>query len=119
MRREMTVVSMPDVKQEAAVRVTEQEREPAFSMTYGENGDRAGGAHAEASTGSGEASSAQPLVPGPNGLLVQTTDHGDHELNPIKLPEIMSCLRIRQMTPFGNMHVKVSVDPVSLTTVLP
>src|SRR6185369_14823442 len=26
---------------------------------------------------------------------------------------IMSCLRIRQMTPFGNMHVKVSVDPVS------
>jgi ribonucleoside-diphosphate reductase alpha chain len=25
----------------------------------------------------------------------------------------MSCLRIRQMTPFGNMHVKVSVDPQS------
>jgi ribonucleoside-diphosphate reductase alpha chain len=37
----------------------------------------------------------------------------DMELNPIKLPEIMSCLRIRQMTPFGNMHVKVTVDPVS------
>jgi ribonucleoside-diphosphate reductase alpha chain len=37
------------------------------------------------------------------------------ELNPqpIKLPEIMTCLRIRQMTPFGNMHVKVSVDPIS------
>ena len=35
------------------------------------------------------------------------------ELTPIKLPEIMSCLRIRQMTPFGNMHVKVSVDPSS------
>lgn len=35
------------------------------------------------------------------------------ELAPIKLPEIMSCLRIRQMTPFGNMHVKVSVDPVT------
>jgi ribonucleoside-diphosphate reductase alpha chain len=32
---------------------------------------------------------------------------------PIRLPEIMSCLRIRQMTPFGNMHVKVSVDPLS------
>jgi ribonucleoside-diphosphate reductase alpha chain len=32
---------------------------------------------------------------------------------PVKLPEIMSCLRIRQMTPFGNMHVKVSVDPLS------
>ncbi|MDP6520315.1 MAG: adenosylcobalamin-dependent ribonucleoside-diphosphate reductase [Planctomycetota bacterium] len=35
------------------------------------------------------------------------------ELNPVKLPEIMSCLRIRQMTPFGNMHVKVTVDPMS------
>ncbi len=38
----------------------------------------------------------------PEGLLV-----------PMKLPEIMSCLRIRQMTPFGNMHVKVSVEPQS------
>jgi ribonucleoside-diphosphate reductase alpha chain len=35
------------------------------------------------------------------------------ELQPIRLPEIMPSLRIRQMTPFGNMHVKVSVDPVS------
>ncbi|MCK6445873.1 MAG: vitamin B12-dependent ribonucleotide reductase [Planctomycetes bacterium] len=34
------------------------------------------------------------------------------DLQPIKLPEIMPSLRIRQMTPFGNMHVKVSVDPV-------
>ena len=33
------------------------------------------------------------------------------ELEPIKLPEIMSCLRVRQLTPFGNMHVKVSVEP--------
>ncbi|HUR28989.1 MAG TPA: vitamin B12-dependent ribonucleotide reductase [Planctomycetota bacterium] len=35
------------------------------------------------------------------------------DLKPVKLPEIMSCLRIRQMTPFGNMHVKVSVEPMS------
>ncbi|MEQ1891455.1 MAG: ribonucleotide reductase N-terminal alpha domain-containing protein [Planctomycetota bacterium] len=35
---------------------------------------------------------------------------GTGELNPIRLPEIMPSLRIRQMTPFGNMHVKVSVD---------
>ncbi len=35
------------------------------------------------------------------------------ELVPIRLPEIMPSLRIRQMTPFGNMHVKVSVDPAS------
>jgi ribonucleoside-diphosphate reductase alpha chain len=37
----------------------------------------------------------------------------DGNLKPLKLPEIMSCLRVRQMTPFGNMHVKVSVDPIS------
>ena len=32
---------------------------------------------------------------------------------PVRLPEIMPSLRIRQSTPFGNMHVKVSVDPIS------
>jgi len=32
-------------------------------------------------------------------------------LKPIKIPEIMSCLRIRQKTPFGNMHVKIAVEP--------
>ncbi len=35
------------------------------------------------------------------------------DLDPVRLPEIMPSLRIRQMTPFGNMHVKVSVDPPS------
>ena len=35
---------------------------------------------------------------------------GPGELQPIRLPEIMPSLRIRQMTPFGNMHVKVAVD---------
>ncbi|MDZ4774417.1 MAG: vitamin B12-dependent ribonucleotide reductase [Planctomycetota bacterium] len=48
-----------------------------------------------------------------NDLRFTRNERGDEELNPIKLPEIMSCLRIRQMTPFGNMHVKVSVDPIS------
>jgi ribonucleoside-diphosphate reductase alpha chain len=38
---------------------------------------------------------------------------GKGELEPIRLPEIMPSLRIRQMTPFGNMHVKVSVDPAA------
>ena len=33
-------------------------------------------------------------------------------LTPVKLPEIMSALRIRQVTPFGNMHVKITIDPV-------
>ncbi len=32
-------------------------------------------------------------------------------LEPKDLPEIVSGLRIRQLTPFGNMHVKITVDP--------
>jgi hypothetical protein len=34
-------------------------------------------------------------------------------ITPRDLPEIVSGLRIRQMTPFGNMHVKITVDPHS------
>jgi ribonucleoside-diphosphate reductase alpha chain len=34
-------------------------------------------------------------------------------VEPSDLPEIVSGLRIRQMTPFGNMHVKITVNPVS------
>ena len=30
---------------------------------------------------------------------------------PIRLPELMPCVRVRQFTPFGNMHVKISVEP--------
>jgi len=33
------------------------------------------------------------------------------EIKPAALPEVMPCVRVRQMTPFGNMHVKISVDP--------
>ena len=41
----------------------------------------------------------------------QTTAAGPPEhLIPMDLPEIMTCVRIRQMTPFGNMHVKITVD---------
>jgi ribonucleoside-diphosphate reductase alpha chain len=32
-------------------------------------------------------------------------------IKPKMVPEIMSCLRIRQKTPFGNMHVKISMEP--------
>jgi len=32
-------------------------------------------------------------------------------LEPADLPEICSGLRIRQMTPFGNMHINVTVNP--------
>lgn len=33
--------------------------------------------------------------------------------HPTPLPEIMPSVRLRQATPFGNMHLHVSVDPVS------
>ncbi len=34
-------------------------------------------------------------------------------IEPIDLPEILSSFRMRQMTPFGNMHIHVTVDPRS------
>ncbi len=51
----------------------------------------------------------------PESELVDTAfiSRAQTELVPIRLPEIMPSLRIRQMTPFGNMHVKVSVDPAA------
>ncbi|MEZ6014515.1 MAG: adenosylcobalamin-dependent ribonucleoside-diphosphate reductase [Planctomycetota bacterium] len=50
-------------------------------------------------------------APGPEtGFFMRSAADGPM-LAPVKLPEIMPSLRIRQMTPFGNMHVKVSVDP--------
>jgi len=32
-------------------------------------------------------------------------------LEPATLPEIMSGIRVRQLTPFGNMHINITVDP--------
>ena len=32
-------------------------------------------------------------------------------IEPATLPEILSSVRIRQMTPFGNMHIQITVDP--------
>jgi len=46
---------------------------------------------------SDEASAAADASPAPIG--------------PAPLPEIIPCVRVRQLTPFGNMHVKISVDP--------
>jgi ribonucleoside-diphosphate reductase alpha chain len=31
--------------------------------------------------------------------------------NPMKLPEVIPSVRLRQPTPFGNMHLHISVDP--------
>jgi len=63
--------------------------------------EAAGGA---GSSTSETAESAGEDAPPPKGLAQKP-------VQPITLPEIMTCVRVRQMTPFGNMHVKITVDP--------
>jgi ribonucleoside-diphosphate reductase alpha chain len=46
---------------------------------------------------------------GPVGTVIPVPPR----IEPQDLPEIVSGLRIRQLTPFGNMHVKITVDPRS------
>ncbi len=46
------------------------------------------------------AGSAEPAIPAPAPV-------------PISTPEIMPCVRVRQRTPFGNLHAKISVDPAA------
>ena len=56
---------------------------------------------------------AEPAVEASDREVLAASNASAGDLKPVRLPEIMSCLRIRQMTPFGNMHVKVSVEPLS------
>lgn len=61
----------------------------------------------------GASASAAPAATSPEPALYDTAIIPSVKLDPtpVRLPEIMPSLRIRQMTPFGNMHVKISVDP--------
>jgi ribonucleoside-diphosphate reductase alpha chain len=47
----------------------------------------------------------------PSAAAPATEREAEFFRKPIEVPEIMSCLRIRQRTPFGNMHVKICVEP--------
>lgn len=61
-----------------------------------------------ASTAAAAGERAEPAqAPLPRRAAVDETP----ALEPRDLPEIVSGLRIRQLTPFGNMHVKITVDP--------
>lgn len=40
-----------------------------------------------------------------------TVDEPHRPLKPAVLPEILSAIRVRQLTPFGNMHINITVDP--------
>ena len=89
-----------------------REMQPMALKGSNERAQKSGGASAGAPQVAGAPPEPAPAAAAPT-LLTVTASDGVPELRPIKLPEIMSCLRIRQMTPFGNMHVKVSVDPLS------
>jgi ribonucleoside-diphosphate reductase alpha chain len=52
-----------------------------------------------------------PTDPAPPATRAPTAPLAPPCIEPLDLPEIVSGLRIRQMTPFGNMHVKITVDP--------
>lgn len=56
--------------------------------------------------GNGHGRTTEPVVK-PVGTVIPMPAR----IEPQDLPEIVSGLRIRQMTPFGNMHVKITVDP--------
>lgn len=47
----------------------------------------------------------------PMDLGVSSEPHAAHDVVPAKLPEVMPAVRVKQVTPFGNMHVTVVVEP--------
>lgn len=53
----------------------------------------------------------QAATGAPDAGAATRRDMAAKPLRPRDLPEIVSGLRIRQVTPFGNMHVKITVDP--------
>lgn len=50
---------------------------------------------------------AAPKEPAPRESLQAKVT----EMEPATLPDILSSVRVKQMTPFGNMHVQITVDP--------
>ncbi len=70
--------------------------------------------HAPAEKNAVLQTAAKQAIEKPAGKIEATMhSHDEMEFEPRDIPEIVSGLRIRQMTPFGNMHVKITVDPRS------
>lgn len=55
----------------------------------------------------------QPLALGGKSAEPAQTDSKPAKTMPMDLPEIMVAIRVKQATPFGNMHVMVVVDPAT------
>ena len=55
----------------------------------------------------------QPMALADRHEQDQNKDGRLKPVKPMQLPEVMSAIRVKQVTPFGNMHIKIVVDPVS------
>ncbi|MEI8259436.1 MAG: response regulator SirA, partial [Deltaproteobacteria bacterium] len=55
----------------------------------------------------------QPMALADKKATEKKEDKTRKPIRPIPLPEIMSAIRLKQITPFGNMHIKIVVDPIS------
>ncbi len=67
-----------------------------------------GPACSDCNTDAADGDGAAPATPSNRSAVAVTGS-----IEPADLPEIVSGFRIRQMTAFGNMHVKITVDPRS------
>ncbi|MBI4567057.1 MAG: vitamin B12-dependent ribonucleotide reductase [Planctomycetes bacterium] len=61
------------------------------------------------SAGGGKAEEARPSLPATTAAPAAAPA----SLRPVDTPDVMPCIRVRQRTPFGNMHVKITVEPKS------
>jgi len=53
----------------------------------------------------------QPMTLSTGDANPKTSEPTTRPVRPLKLPEIIPSIRLRQATPFGNMHLHISVDP--------
>ncbi|RMF79854.1 MAG: hypothetical protein D6744_08770 [Planctomycetota bacterium] len=92
-----------------------REHQPmALKNTNGDKAAKPSVRHADDVAAGGDAAAAEPptdRLPAATSTTTITRVPQPQRIEPRDLPEIVSGLRIRQMTPFGNMHVKITVDP--------
>jgi len=95
-------------EQKETVRSEECETKPA-NEALSEAAHQSGAARKPSETHEMES----PVTAAAPALGMSEPTERPRRIEPMDLPEIVSGLRVRQMTPFGNMHVKITVDPRS------
>jgi ribonucleoside-diphosphate reductase alpha chain len=110
--------TMTETSTEAAAKAVEEPRIVATPpASKAEDGNGKGNGHGKAKGNGGNPAgaeetttkAAEPVKPAVESARPAIATPA--RIEPQDLPEIVSGLRIRQMTPFGNMHVKITVDP--------